>query len=345
MAASLLNANRAWQFGSRFANRPVAVGTAVARCPPHRPVARLSLLTHTVPTSREISSPIHFPDCTGSLSFRIAPVFSGTVSNASGPCLGISLGRAAFPPPAPPTVPCPLVRRISPVLCGRSATPRRAVHEVLSLIAFSHLRPRLIARGRQRGLPVLARRPEGAPFLCMPGAFDSAGPAPHSRVGVDDALLPSWQPDANRLPAPLDFGLQYPAYRYPCPTLPSAALPAALPHGFQGQGGSLFLPCTTLSFATPCRFIPALSRFCQPAPHSIYMAGPLGRTMRYADLRIPLRRLRDQIRKVDSPQFRSGGVPILRAEASGARAFHLRRARGRWFQIRRDAGLPQRPLQ
>src|SRR5438876_435518 len=28
----------------------------------------------------------------------------------------------------------------------------------------------------------------------------------------------------------------------------------------RGQGGSLFLPCTTLSFATPCRFIPALSR-------------------------------------------------------------------------------------
>src|SRR5258707_10735129 len=28
----------------------------------------------------------------------------------------------------------------------------------------------------------------------------------------------------------------------------------------RGQGGSLCLPCTTLSFATPCRFIPALSR-------------------------------------------------------------------------------------
>jgi hypothetical protein len=28
---------------------PVAVGTSVARCPPHRPV--LALLTHTVPTS------------------------------------------------------------------------------------------------------------------------------------------------------------------------------------------------------------------------------------------------------------------------------------------------------
>src|ERR1035438_9542016 len=27
----------------------------------------------------------------------------------------------------------------------------------------------------------------------------------------------------------------------------------------RGQGGSLFLPCTTLAFATPCRFIPALS--------------------------------------------------------------------------------------
>ena len=36
----------------------------------------------------------------------------------------------------------------------------------------------------------------------------------------------------------------------------------------RGQGGSLHLPCTTLSFATPCRFIPALSRQDCP-PHEI----------------------------------------------------------------------------
>ena len=36
--------------------------------------------------------------------------------------------------------------------------------------------------------------------------------------------------------------------------------PHDCPHMARGQSGSLFLPCTTLSFATPCRFIPALSR-------------------------------------------------------------------------------------
>src|SRR5437764_3412682 len=60
-----------------------------------------------------------------------------------------------------------------------------------------------------------------------------------------------------RLPETPDFGAQYPACRYPCPTL--QVQHCCCPHMARGQGGSLFLPCTTLSFATLCRFIPALS--------------------------------------------------------------------------------------
>src|SRR5437764_5020382 len=60
-----------------------------------------------------------------------------------------------------------------------------------------------------------------------------------------------------RLPETPDFGAQYPACRYPCPTL--QVQHCCCPRMARGQGGSLFLPCTTLSFATLCRFIPALS--------------------------------------------------------------------------------------
>src|ERR1035437_4506911 len=52
------------------------------------------------------------------------------------------------------------------------------------------------------------------------------------------------------------FGAQYPAYGYPSPTL--QVRPRDRPRMAGGQGGSLRLPCTTLPFATPCRFIPAL---------------------------------------------------------------------------------------
>jgi hypothetical protein len=50
----------------------------------------------------------------------------------------------------------------------------------------------------------------------------------------------------------------------PCPTL--QVQPPDYPRMARGQGGSLLLPCTTLSFATPCRFIPALSRHRVSAP-------------------------------------------------------------------------------
>src|SRR5580704_5808338 len=54
-----------------------------------------------------------------------------------------------------------------------------------------------------------------------------------------------------------DFGAQYKACMYPCPTL--QVRPHDRPRMARGKDGSLFLSCTTLSFAASCRFIPALS--------------------------------------------------------------------------------------
>ena len=89
-------------------------------------------------------------------------------------------------------------------------------------------------------------------FLRMPGVFDSAGPR-RTRAGVR-RVVAFLALRRRRLPAPVDFGAQYPAYRYPCPTL--QVQPYDCPRMARGQGGSLLLPCTTLSFATPCRFYP-----------------------------------------------------------------------------------------
>jgi hypothetical protein len=124
---------------------------------------------------------------------------------------------------------------------------------ILSLIAFS-TRPAYCSRAAT-GLPVLAR-PEGTRFLCMLGVSDSAGSPAHSRFSCavawpSDGLTPwaSWN---------TVFGAQYPAYRYPCPTL--QVQPRDCPHMARGQGDSLFLPCTTLAFRYSMPFIPALSR-------------------------------------------------------------------------------------
>ena len=92
-------------------------------------------------------------------------------------------------------------------------------------------------------------------FLCMPGAFVSAGPSARSRI-PRAAVLPSESP-TSLASWITHFGAQYPAYRYPCPTLQVRR--CRRPHMARGQSGSLLLLCTTLSFATSCRFIPALS--------------------------------------------------------------------------------------
>src|SRR3984893_12578388 len=99
-------------------------------------------------------------------------------------------------------------------------------------------------------------------FSACFGVFDSAG----TRRTCDGArrVVAFQIVRHRRLPASRDFGAQYPAYRYPCPTL--QVQPRDCPHMVRGQGGSLRLPCTTLSLHTPCRFIPALSGRGRP-PH------------------------------------------------------------------------------
>jgi hypothetical protein len=64
----------------------------------------------------------------------------------------------------------------------------------------------------------------------------------------------------------------YPAYGYPSPTL--QVRPHDRPRMAGGQGGSLRPPCMTLSFATPCRFIPALSsRVARRHAHFAFLRG------------------------------------------------------------------------
>lgn len=119
----------------------------------------------------------------------------------------------------------------------------------LPLIAFS-LRPAaLLAGGRQ--VSRFSRRK----FLCMPGVSDSAG-SPRAHVYRAPAVLLSGGPTPSAS-CITHFEALYPACRSPCPTL------QARPHNrarmARGQSGSLLLLCTTLSFATSCRFIPTLS--------------------------------------------------------------------------------------
>src|SRR5215831_19336686 len=92
-------------------------------------------------------------------------------------------------------------------------------------------------------------------FLCMHGVLDSAGPL-RTRV-VARSHVAFWLGDTMGFLKRVISELNIPACRYPCPTL--QAQPYDCSHMARGQGGSLFLPCTTLSFATSCRFIPALS--------------------------------------------------------------------------------------
>src|ERR1022692_2304709 len=178
-----------------------------------------------------------------------APGSSGAVSR-SGPCRRISLASRLPSPPSALSV-------LS--LFGSFVGTMQMLDSLPPCMKGLPLRVPLPARcpaalGQWQGLSVLAR-PEGTRFLCMRGVFDSAGSAAHSRflctaVWPFDGLTPwaSWI---------TDFGAQYPAYRYPCPTL--QVQPHDCPRMARGQGGSLFLPCTTLAFATPCRFIPAPS--------------------------------------------------------------------------------------
>ena len=170
--------------------RSVAVGTAVTRCPPHRPVR--ALLTHTVLTSDRGMFGIEAHIRIGCFpSFRAA---SRTRSSPLGPlsqlCVWHGLGCGVFSlasglPSAtsasgrPPLFGCfvgtmPLYD--SPWPCMRD----------LPLIAFSLPARRTLPTG-SHGVSRFSRME----FLRMPGVFDSAGPRTDSRLRPHPCGLPA----------------------------------------------------------------------------------------------------------------------------------------------------------
>ena len=166
---------------SRLERRLVAVGTTVARRPPHRPV--LALLTHTVPTL-EIGTPGPFWVRTHSRRTGVAESVWHGVQHR--PSARESPWPTAFPPCAPPTVPRPC-SRTSQVLCSRS-TPRRRTWRTYGS-SPSPPGPHSPC-GRRRGLPVLAHE-----VSLHAWGLRLRGAAPCSRFR-NSALLPSVLPDA-----------------------------------------------------------------------------------------------------------------------------------------------------
>src|SRR6516164_3873126 len=127
----------------------------------------------------------------------------------------------------------------------------------LPLIAFS-FRPTWLHDGQPWGLPVLALE-----VSLHAWGLRLRGTAAHSRKRAQPYRLLVFPHHGH--PASVDFGAQYPAYRCPCPTL--QVRPRGRPRMARGQDDSLDLSCTTLSFATSSRFIPALSGIAPRGPH------------------------------------------------------------------------------
>ena len=221
----------------------VAVGTAVAHCPPHRTSARA-------------------PNAHGS-HLRSAFRSIGFLTHAHLPCV------------------CPLVRhgvrcgyRLVSVLLGQqpslhgllrpslacvpplhqyyaAARLPAAVHVgLIALRLLPPFRPSLAAEGHR------VSRFSCVKFPCMHGVFDSAGPKAYSRLRTPQCGLPcSLTPSA---PGLRDFGAHqlqgYPAYTSPVQRFQGDL--TASPGMARGQDGSLLLSCMTLSFTTSRRFIP-----------------------------------------------------------------------------------------
>ena len=95
--------------------------------------------------------------------------------------------------------------------------------------------------------------------------------APHSRFRTSRCCLPICLTSS----ASLNLAISelttsgYPAYMCLFPTLQVHPLSSRCPHMGRGQDGSLLLSCMTLSFTTPRRFIPTLSR-----PNSLLHQAP-----------------------------------------------------------------------
>src|SRR5215471_3548805 len=100
--------------------------------------------------------------------------------------------------------------------------------------------------------------PPGSRAWSFSACLGSQTPRGHCALALAyAAVLPSgflnpWAP-RNK-----DFEAQCTAYRYPCPTLQVQLCNCT--RMARGQSGSLDPLCTTLPFATPSRFIPALTR-------------------------------------------------------------------------------------
>ncbi len=95
--------------------------------------------------------------------------------------------------------------------------------------------------------------------------------APHSRFRASLCCLPvALTPSASLNLAISELTTSgYPAYMCLFPTLQVHPLSSQCPHMGRGQDGSLLLSCMTLSFTTPRRFIPTLSKAEALAPQRI----------------------------------------------------------------------------
>ena len=161
-------------------NPLVAVGTAVTRCPPHRPV--LALLTHTVPTS-ETDTPKPFRLHVLPRHFS-APVFSGTVSSI-GPCLGVSLADR-LPSTGSADSPLPLFADLVGTM--RPLDSPLPYMRDSWLIAFSP---------RPANCPRAATGSPGSRAWSFSACLGSSTPQGRAALALScDALLPSLQPDA-----------------------------------------------------------------------------------------------------------------------------------------------------
>src|SRR5712691_8998219 len=180
----------------------------ITRRPPHRPV--WALLMHTVPTlDHDVADPTRSARSVGSI-VHLAPLAQ---CPAQAPAVG-------SPWPSAQRAPASLhaLRRQSPGLVRTLrqdyAAARLPSHVHPGLIPHRFLRASRRLRGRHWGLSVLAR---GVSMHAW-GLRLRRVPA-HSHVFAHRVLvLP-----ASRTPsAPWigDFGAPYPAYIYPCPTLP-----------------------------------------------------------------------------------------------------------------------------
>ena len=206
----------------------------VTRHPPHRPV--LAQLTHTVPTlDHDVADQTRSARSVGSI-VHLVPLAQ---SPAQAPAVG-SPWPAAFPPCPPPPVSWPC-SDTSSVLCSRSTPQPRSSRTYTSSVS-----PSVPPTARARLGPLGSRA--WSFYACM-GSTTPQGHGALASFRTPHLVLP-----ASRTPsAPWigDFGAQYPAYIYPCPTL--QVRPLDRPRMARGQSGLLRLSLydSFIHYSTP----------------------------------------------------------------------------------------------